>query len=121
MAEVTGPIVPLSEVSTGDLVAAVEEATTWIRKAHEVVRRDIMLRGPLTELTMIDNRIADAQLDFRKGVTLKLTGPALSSVPVPSRRPGVLKPRRRAAGKHAAGRGGTVTWLPSATPPDPDA
>ena len=86
---------------TAALIAAVNDAAAEIRKAQDLIRRDIAKRGPLAELTLFEIRLAEAEATFRKGTMWHAADPVVSAGPSPARRRHrkIRVPRQRAPGE----------------------
>jgi len=88
MGEATGP--PPAITGTAALMAVVSEAAAEIRRAQDLIRRDIARRGPLAELTLYEIRLAELEATFRRGTMWHaadpvVSAPPLAAVPVPRR------------------------------------
>jgi hypothetical protein len=129
MGEATGPITPLSEMSTAEMLIAQEEAVmAALHRIEMVLRQDVR---PPVEVIALTSRLAEFEWTIAGRNTeelARLLPPAsLSAVPgrprhrAPSRQDSPLlgaidggKPRGR-RGRHAAGArssDGNVTYLP---------
>jgi hypothetical protein len=98
MSEATGPLPVITETTV--LTAVSAELAAEMRKTQEAVRRALVVTGPLTELVMLERRLAELEATLRKATMYELTrdaldAPPLAAVPGPRSR---HRHRRRVTG-----------------------